>query len=138
MKMNAINFAMLPSEHVAGAADRRPFRTGENSMIKISVFYPNTPGARFDMDYYLTKHMPVSIERLSAAKGYRGVSVERGMGGAEPGSAPTYIAMCQYVFDSVNDFLAAFNQHAELLQGDIPNYTDIAPVIQFSSVEITK
>jgi hypothetical protein len=25
-------------------------------MIKVSVFYPNTGGATFDMDYYLTKH----------------------------------------------------------------------------------
>jgi uncharacterized protein (TIGR02118 family) len=46
--------------------------------------------------------------------------------------------MCQYVFDSADDFIAAFNQHVEALQGDIPNYTDIQPVIQFSSVEITK
>jgi uncharacterized protein (TIGR02118 family) len=107
-------------------------------MIKISILYPNTAGARFDMDYYLTKHMPVSIENLSAGKGYCGVSVERGVAGAAPGSAPAFIAMCQYVFDSVEDFLVAFNQHAELLQGDIPNYTDIAPVIQFSSIEIVK
>jgi uncharacterized protein (TIGR02118 family) len=107
-------------------------------MIKVSIFYPNTTGARFDMDYYLTKHMPGSIERLSASAGFRGVSVERGVGGGAPGSEPTYIAMCHYLFDSTEDFLAAFNQHADLLQGDIPNYTDIAPIIQFSSVEITK
>jgi uncharacterized protein (TIGR02118 family) len=107
-------------------------------MVKISIFYPNTPGARFDMDYYLTKHMPVSIAKLSAGKGYRGVSVERGVAGAEPGSEPAFVAMCQYVFDSVEDFVAAFTQHAELLQGDMPNYTDIAPVIQFSAVEIVK
>ena len=107
-------------------------------MIKISIFYSNTPGARFDVDYYLTKHMPASIKKLSACAGFRGVSVERGVGGGAPESEPTYIAMCHYLFDSAEDFLAAFSQHAELLQGDIPNYTDIAPVIQFSSVEITK
>jgi uncharacterized protein (TIGR02118 family) len=107
-------------------------------MIKISIFYPKATSARFDMDYYLTKHMPVSIEKLSAGKGYRGVSVERGVGGGAPVSEPTYIAMCHYLFDSAEDFLAAFNQHAEFLQGDIPNYTDITPVIQFSSVEITR
>jgi uncharacterized protein (TIGR02118 family) len=107
-------------------------------MIKTSIFYPNTKGSRFDMNYYLTKHMPASIKRLSASTGFRGVSVERGVGGGAPGSDPTYIAMCHYLFDSSEDFLAAFNQHAELLQGDIPNYTDIEPVIQFSAVEITK
>jgi uncharacterized protein (TIGR02118 family) len=107
-------------------------------MIKISIFYPNTPGARFDMDYYLPIHMPMSIEKLCAGQGFRGVSVERGVGGAEPGSAPTYIAMCHYLFDSAEDFLAAFQQHADVLQGDILNYTDIQAVIQFSAVEIAQ
>ncbi len=107
-------------------------------MIVVSIFYPNTPGARFDMDYYIQRHMPMSIEKLSAAKGFRGVSVERGVGGAEPGSPPTYIAVCQYLFDSVEEFLAAFQPHAKLLQGDILNYTGIQAVIQFSEVIITK
>ena len=46
-------------------------------MIKISILYPNT--GRFDMDYYLNTHMPHSIESLGKGKGYRGVSVERGL-----------------------------------------------------------
>jgi uncharacterized protein (TIGR02118 family) len=107
-------------------------------MIVVSIFYPNTPGARFDMNYYIQRHMPMSIEKLSVAQGYRGVSVERGVGGAEPGSPPTYVAICRYLFDSTDDFLAAFQPHAALLQGDIPNYTDIQTIIQFSEVEITK
>lgn len=107
-------------------------------MIKVSIFYPNTQGARFDVDYYLQKHMPMSIDKLSASRGFRGVSVERGVGGERPGSAPTYIAMCHYLFDSADDFIAAFQQHAALLQGDMPNYTDIPAVIQFSVVDITK
>ena len=107
-------------------------------MIVVSIVYPNTPGARFDMDYYIQRHMPMSIEKLSVAKGFRGVSVERGVGGAEPGSPPTYIAVCQYLFDSVEEFLAAFQQHAKLLQGDILNYNGIQAVIQFSEVIITK
>jgi uncharacterized protein (TIGR02118 family) len=106
-------------------------------MIKISIFYPNTPGVRFDMDYYLHTHMPMSIEKLSAGQGFRGVSVERGVGGADPGSAPTYIAMCHYLFDSAEDFLAAFQQHADFLQEDIANYADVQAIIQFSAVEIT-
>ena len=28
-------------------------------MIKVSVMYPNTPGARFDHEYYKDKHMPL-------------------------------------------------------------------------------
>jgi uncharacterized protein (TIGR02118 family) len=28
-------------------------------MIKVSVMYPNTPGARFNHEYYREKHMPL-------------------------------------------------------------------------------
>lgn len=103
-------------------------------MIKISILYPNT--GKFDMDYYLNIHMPRSIELLSMGKGYRGVSVERGLGGASPGSAPPHVAMCHYLFDTADDFMAAFMPHAAELQGDIPNYTGIAPVIQISEIVI--
>lgn len=104
-------------------------------MIKVSIFYPNN--GRFDTDYYLKTHMPRSIELLSKGKGYRGVSVERGLGGASPGSAPAYVAMCHYLFDSAEDFMAAFMPHAAELQGDMPNYTDIETVIQVSEVAIS-
>jgi len=39
-------------------------------------------------------------------------------------------------FTSAEDFMAAFMLHAEVLQGDMPNYTDIEPVIQISEVLI--
>jgi len=107
-------------------------------MIKVSILYPNEKHARFDLPYYLTTHMLMSIERMSASTGFQGVSVERGIGGDAPGSAPTYIAMCHYLFDSFEDFLAAFNRYAELLQGDMAMYTDIKPVIQVNQVEIIR
>ncbi len=69
--------------------------------------------------------MPRSIELLSAHPGFEGVSVERGAGGAEPGAAATYVAMCHFSFRSAEDFLAAFMPHAAELQGDMRNYTDI-------------
>ncbi|HEY5993350.1 MAG TPA: EthD family reductase [Gallionellaceae bacterium] len=105
-------------------------------MTRISILYPNT--GKFDMEYYLNTHMPRSISLLSKGKGYRGVSVERGVGGATPGSAPEFVAMCHYLFDSGEDFMAAFMPHAAELQGDIPNYTGIAPIIQSSEVAISR
>jgi uncharacterized protein (TIGR02118 family) len=107
-------------------------------MVKVSILYPNIDGARFDMDYYLHTHMPLSIERLGAAEGYQGVSVERGIGGGAPGAAPAYVAMCHYLFDSAEAFLAAFNPNAGTLQGDMANFTDIEPTIQISQVEIAR
>ena len=106
--------------------------------IKVSILYPNRPGGRFDFRYYVEKHMPRSIELLSAHPGFEGVSIERGAGGAEPGASATYVAMCHFSFRSAEDFLAAFMPHAGELQSDMRNYTDIAPVIQFNEVLITK
>jgi hypothetical protein len=46
--------------------------------------------------------------------------------------------MCHYLFDSADDFIAGFLPHAAQLQGDIPNYTDIKPVIQFNRILISR
>jgi len=35
-------------------------------MIKVSVMYPNRPGARFDHDYYRTNHLPLIKSRMGA------------------------------------------------------------------------
>jgi uncharacterized protein (TIGR02118 family) len=107
-------------------------------MIKISILYPNNKDARFDMSYYLDSHMPLSIGLLSAHPGFKGVSVERGIGGAMPGTDATYTIMCHFLFNSTEDFMAAFMPHAAELQGDMPNYTDIEPVIQISEVVISQ
>ena len=107
-------------------------------MTKISILYPNDKSARFDMGYYVATHMPLSIQLLSAHPGFKGVSVERGLGGAEPGTDAAYVAMCHFLFASIEDFMAAFVPHAAKLQGDMPNYTDIRPVIQFNEVLISR
>lgn len=103
-------------------------------MVTISILYPNQAGACFDFKYYTEVHMPRSIELLSAHPGFRGVSVERGVGGAAPGAAPAYIALCHFRFASAEDFLAAFMPHAAELQGDIPNYTSVQALIQINEV----
>ncbi len=100
--------------------------------------YPAGESSHFDMEYYLKSHMPESIARLSVAEGFQGVSVERGVMGDAPGAPPTFVAMCIYTFDSIESFLAGFMPHAPFLQGDMTNYTDIKPIIQFNEVEILK
>jgi uncharacterized protein (TIGR02118 family) len=104
-------------------------------MIRLSILYPNVEGGRFDMEYYVHVHMPMSIEKLSPA--LKGVSVDEGFKVPEvPGVQPPYVAAAHMLFDSLDAFLAAFTPHATDLQGDMPNYTDIQPVYQFSEVRI--
>ena len=101
-------------------------------MIKVSVMYPNVAGGRFDMEYYLKNHMPLVQERLGPA--LKGMAVEKGLSGEEPGSPAAYVAMGHLLFDSAEAFHASFAPHAQAILGDIPNYTDIEPSIQISEV----
>jgi uncharacterized protein (TIGR02118 family) len=105
-------------------------------MIKVSVMYANTPGARFDYAYYLDKHMPLVKARMGAHLRY--YTVDKGFGGAAPGTLPTYVCMAHLFCDSVEAFQTGFGPHAEEIMGDIPNYTDIAPAIQMSDVVVEK
>lgn len=107
-------------------------------MVRISILYPNSKSCRFDLDYYVDKHIPLAIKLLGVHPGFKGVSVERGIGGATPGSEAAYFVMCHYSFDSVENFMAAFAPHAAVLQGDIPNYTDVASVIQFNEILMSR
>jgi uncharacterized protein (TIGR02118 family) len=103
-------------------------------MIKVSVMYPHTPGARFDHAYYRDKHMPLLARRLGdACKSY---TIDKGLAGGAPGDPPTYVGMCHVLADSVESFQAAFGPHAKEILADIANYTDIQPVMQISEVVV--
>jgi uncharacterized protein (TIGR02118 family) len=102
-------------------------------MIKVSVLYPNSAGARFDMAYYTSKHMPM-VQRLVTT--CKGIAAEKGVAGGAPGSQPTYIAIGHLLFDSVEAFQSGFGPHSQEILGDIPNYTNTQPVIQISEITL--
>ena len=102
--------------------------------IKVSVLYPGGEGKTFDMDYYLNKHIPMVAGLLGDA--VLGATVEKGLGGAEPGSSPTYQAMGNLYFESIETFQNSFGPNAEKIMGDGPNYTNAEAVVQISEVMI--
>lgn len=103
-------------------------------VIKVSVMYPNKPGARFDHAYYRDKHMPLVKARMGDS--CRFYTVDRGLAGGGPGEPATYIGMCHIYCDSVEAFQAGMGPHLQEIMADIPNYTDQAPVIQISEVVV--
>jgi uncharacterized protein (TIGR02118 family) len=107
-------------------------------MKKISILYPQSTDSTFNFDYYINIHMPRSISLLSKHSGFKGVSVEKGIAEAVPGTAIFYTAMCHFLFDSVESFMEAFGPHASELQNDMANYTNIQPYIQFNEILILK
>lgn len=103
-------------------------------MIKVSVMYPNTAGAKFDHAYYRDKHLPLLQERMGTALLY--YTIDKGIAGRTPGSPAPYVAMCHLFCDSLASFQAGFGLHATEILADIANYTDLMPEMQFSEVVV--
>ncbi|WP_109488353.1 EthD family reductase [Occallatibacter savannae] len=103
-------------------------------MVKVTIFFPTQPGARFDVDYYMTTHIPLVLGLLGSA--VKAVSVEIGMLGGTPDQLPPFTAICGFTCESVQAFTDAFLLNADILQSDIPKYTDISPVMQVSEIRL--
>jgi uncharacterized protein (TIGR02118 family) len=103
-------------------------------MIKVSVYYPNSAGVRFDMDYYVSKHLPMVQKKIGPA--LKAVAAEQGVAGGAPGAPAPYVAVGHLTFDSVEAFQAAFGPHAEAIMADVANYTNVQPLIQIGEVKL--
>ena len=103
-------------------------------MIKVSVMYPNEPGARFDHEYYRDKHLPLVEQRMGAH--LKKWTIDKGLAGGAPGTAATYVAMCHFYCESVDAFEAGMGPHRTEIRGDLANYTDLKPIIQISEVVV--
>ena len=105
-------------------------------MIKVSVMYPNKPGARFDHTYYRDKHMPLVKAKMGASCKY--YTIDKGLAGGTPDAPAIYVGMCHIFCDSVESFQAGFGPHAKEIRADLPAYTDLTPVIQISEVVVER
>ena len=103
-------------------------------MIKVTVVYPNSARSHFDIRCYCDTHIPLVRRLLGPA--LKGVAVEHGIAGAAPGSPAPFLAIGQLQFDSVEAFQSTFGPHSQEIMSDVPNYTDIHPVIQISEVKL--
>lgn len=99
-------------------------------MIIISVIYPASPEATFGFDYYMDTHIPL-VEQRWGTLGLQELRVLRGSSAAD-GSAPPYLAIALLSFASLEAFQAAAAQHGPEIFADIPNFTNMQPVIQFN------
>ena len=96
-------------------------------MLRVSVLYPKQAGGKFDFDYYLKTHIPLAQKLVG--KALKRVEVYKGVGGA--GGAPeTYVCSASLFFDSAQAFEKAFGPVAGQVMADVPNYTNLQPVVQ--------
>jgi uncharacterized protein (TIGR02118 family) len=100
-------------------------------MYKVSVMYPNQPGSRFDVEYYVHHHLKL-VQELMAPEGLVKIGVDTGV--SNPGQPALYHCIGQLYFSDPSGYERAIQKHAARLQGDIPNFTDVTPIRQLSEV----
>lgn len=93
----------------------------------MTILYPNAPDVTFDFDYYREHHLPMitgpygdSIRRLELRRAVTG----------GPGPQPPYVAVVNIWVADDDAFAAHGQQHSQALIDDIPNFSNVMPVIQ--------
>lgn len=102
-------------------------------MIRLTVLYPNTEGAWFNMDYYLQKHVALVKERIASFEPVR-VDVEEGMTEAVPNTPSPFCLIFSMTFESLEDLQTVMTMYGKELVADIANFTNIQVIMQTSRV----
>jgi uncharacterized protein (TIGR02118 family) len=100
-------------------------------MYRMTITYTGDADARFDFDYYCSKHMPMVADFYGDI--VEKWEVSKGMSDPMGGPAP-YIAIGQFWLNDLGPMKAAMKEHGREIMADIPNYTDMQPVIQIEEV----
>lgn len=96
---------------------------------QVTVLYAE--GVKFDMDYYLSSHMPMVLSKWKDA-GMTGYSVLKFADGAP------YAVQATLNFKSLADFQAAAGgEHTKEILGDVKNFSDKEPTLMPAEVEGT-
>jgi uncharacterized protein (TIGR02118 family) len=104
----------------------------KKGMIKVTILYPSGEGKKFDMDYYTNKHIPM-IKGLLAGV-LKLTAIDKGITGGAPGVPAPFVVICYLYFDTVLAYQNAMTINGGKIRGDVPNYTNIQPVVQISEV----
>lgn len=97
----------------------------------VSVIYQLQAGQTFDLDYYMKTHIPM-VQKLFGPIGFRGVQVLEGVGSPSGPAPARVIALLD--FESADAFKKAIDMHGAAVMGDIANFTQCQPSIQFNEV----
>jgi len=100
-------------------------------MSTIIVLYPNTPGSRFDFDYFLKSHKPL-VESAWRDKGITSFKALKGVSGADRATPAPYQAIAVIGFESLAALQSAAKDTAAALASDIANFTDVTPIVQLN------
>jgi uncharacterized protein (TIGR02118 family) len=99
-------------------------------MICVSASYPAGEGKTFDWDYYLSRHMKLAVELSGPVL----LSWQLWKGAASlDGQAAPFVCVAHLYFSSPEAFGQVMAAHGQTILADIPNYTNIQPVLQIQT-----
>jgi uncharacterized protein (TIGR02118 family) len=104
----------------------------KTGMIKVTILYPNGEGKKFDVDYYSNKHMPMIASLMGDS--LKMFAIDKGISGRTSADPIPYLAIGYLYFENLSSYQNSFRPNAEKIRNDIPNYTNIQPVVQISEV----
>ena len=103
-------------------------------MIRVTTLWPKTNDSHFDMDYYLSKHVPMTKSKLQSLGIPVEAEVDQGLGTVTPGEPAHYAAIGYLLFEKMEDLQNGLATHGAEIMADIPNFTNVQPQIQISSI----
>ncbi|RYN46677.1 hypothetical protein AA0118_g12488 [Alternaria tenuissima] len=101
--------------------------------ITVTVLFPNTPDAKYDIDYYVNKHMPL-IQTLWGRYGVKSWSATK-FSNEVDGSPSLYAFGSVVVWEDHEEMKNAFSgPEAKEVMGDIVNFSNKEAVFLIGEV----
>lgn len=106
---------VMSSEAVTGA---------QEPTMSLNVIYPNHEGAKFDIGYYRSSHIPLAMKVMKAS------SVKLIEGVPNGTTAAPYAMIAHFQFPSADALKAAIaNPAMAEVRADVAKFTDIKPTV---------
>ncbi len=103
-------------------------------MIRVTVLFPRTNDSRFDMEYYLSKHVPMTTAKFQSLGIPVEAQVDETLGSIPPDEPVPYAAIGYLLFEKMEDLQKGLAAHGSEIMADIPNFTNVQPEIQIGNI----
>ena len=104
-------------------------------MIRVVILYPKTAESRFDMAYFLSRHIPL-IREVFKDLSLTHIEVDQGIANVFPDQPVPFESICYFTFANDQDFQTGMAARGSEIVADLPNYTNVQPIIQIDRIAL--
>ena len=123
--LNRRDFVGSAAVGVGALTVMSPGMAAQAPVMSLNVVYPNREGARFDMAYYRSSHIPL-VMKVTKAKS---ALLIEGVPGANGAAAP-FVMIVHFEFASADALKAGLADPAMAdVRADVAKFTDITPTV---------